>query len=815
MSVMSEVIPAAVQPWRLRQADGARLCLLSQAGPYAALCVRVAAGSHDEPRAYPGLAHFLEHLLFLGGQRFAGEQRLMPFVQACGGQLNASTQARFTDYFFEVPVEHFAAALERLADMLATPLLDIDAQRREREVLHAEFIARSQDLDTLIDTALGQLLAGDHPAAAFLAGNRDTLPVEQARFQQALRGFYRRHYRRSQLTLTLVGPQPLAHLQQLAEGLLAALPGGRVRPPRAVAAMVPLRGQYLRMQVASGAPQQLFAWALTWPEALLPAACEQALEALRLALADPSPGGLLACLREVGLAQRLQLQVVYRYRQQTLLRLVVDLVQDSSAKRAQVRGVVHSWLSFFAGADWAPLLARVQQRQQYAELAGGALQRARQWQTWQALNLHPAAPLEAQAAEALQLLCAQVQSESRLIEGEIGSEPVAAWPTGGFPLQMVLQTPGPRLMFEHAWQLPGDNPLMAVTVALPALARPVALHWQPAPSADGLAVLYARRQDLDAPGRAAARDLLHSLQDACAEVGVQLRVSDEEGAQTLCLRGPAEPLGQLAVHVWARWLQVPQSIVGPAAVASAALPIRQLLARLDELIVPAPGRTHRIEGLGVGLTQQHQARLQALFGPPDDMPEPPAQVPRQALWREAHLPPGEHALVLFCPQPEPTATSEAAWRLLAQRLQPGYYQRMRSDLQLGYAVFCAYRQVAGVRGLLFAVQSPEVPPLQLIAHIETFMREATAVPLDALALAAQSSALQAQRRAQVQTLDGFAEQHWLDLLAGLQPSHADAVDQALLALTPDNLLAAQQALRTGPWRVLASAPGPVHWRQSS
>ena len=150
--------------------------------------------------------------------------------------------------------------------------------------------------------------------------------------------------------------------------------------------------------------------------------------------------------------------------------------------------------------------------------------------------------------------------------------------------------------------------------------------------------------------------------------------------------------------------------------------------------------------------------------------------------------------------------------LLAQRLQPGFYQRMRSDLQLGYAVFCAYRQVAGVRGLLFAVQSPEVPPLQLIAHIETFVREVTAVPLEALALTAQSSALQAQRRAQAQTLDGFAEQHWLDLLAGLQPSHADAVDQALLALAPDSLYAAQQALiglrqseqanRVALWKVL-------------
>src|SRR3546814_5317501 len=55
--------------------------------------------SHDEPLAYPGLAHFLEHLLFLGSDGFTGEQRLMPFVRTCAGQLNATTQARHTEYF--------------------------------------------------------------------------------------------------------------------------------------------------------------------------------------------------------------------------------------------------------------------------------------------------------------------------------------------------------------------------------------------------------------------------------------------------------------------------------------------------------------------------------------------------------------------------------------------------------------------------------------------------------------------------------------------------------------------------------------------
>src|SRR5471030_1657555 len=79
-----------------------------------AAALRVAAGSHDVPLAWPWLAHFLEHLLFLGTERFPASEGLMAYVQRHGGQLNASTRERTTDFFFEVPVSAFEAALERL-----------------------------------------------------------------------------------------------------------------------------------------------------------------------------------------------------------------------------------------------------------------------------------------------------------------------------------------------------------------------------------------------------------------------------------------------------------------------------------------------------------------------------------------------------------------------------------------------------------------------------------------------------------------------------------------------------------------------------
>lgn len=61
--------------------NGLRLHLAHDpAASRAAAWLRVAAGSHDEPSAHPGLAHFLEHLSFLGGAAFPGDERLMPWL---------------------------------------------------------------------------------------------------------------------------------------------------------------------------------------------------------------------------------------------------------------------------------------------------------------------------------------------------------------------------------------------------------------------------------------------------------------------------------------------------------------------------------------------------------------------------------------------------------------------------------------------------------------------------------------------------------------------------------------------------------------
>lgn len=68
----------------------------------AAANLTVGVGSFDEPPNIGGLAHFLEHMLFMGSEKYPEESSYNQFISANGGSDNAMTENEFTTYFFDV-----------------------------------------------------------------------------------------------------------------------------------------------------------------------------------------------------------------------------------------------------------------------------------------------------------------------------------------------------------------------------------------------------------------------------------------------------------------------------------------------------------------------------------------------------------------------------------------------------------------------------------------------------------------------------------------------------------------------------------------
>ena len=66
------------------------------------VCVSVKTGSINDPLEYQGLAHFLEHMLFLGSKKYPKEDYFDSELKANGGYSNAWTDNFETVYYFSV-----------------------------------------------------------------------------------------------------------------------------------------------------------------------------------------------------------------------------------------------------------------------------------------------------------------------------------------------------------------------------------------------------------------------------------------------------------------------------------------------------------------------------------------------------------------------------------------------------------------------------------------------------------------------------------------------------------------------------------------
>ncbi len=66
----------------------------------------------SDPSSVPGLAHFLEHMLFMGTEKFPQENAYQLYLSNHGGSSNAYTSQDHTVYYFDVSSDSLNGALE-------------------------------------------------------------------------------------------------------------------------------------------------------------------------------------------------------------------------------------------------------------------------------------------------------------------------------------------------------------------------------------------------------------------------------------------------------------------------------------------------------------------------------------------------------------------------------------------------------------------------------------------------------------------------------------------------------------------------------
>jgi insulysin len=191
----------------------------------AAASLDVGIGSGDDPKNRGGLAHFLEHMLFLGTERYPQAGEYQKFISEHGGSHNAYTAQENTNYFFDVNAQYLDEALDRFGQFFTAPLFTAEYVDRERNAVHSEYKAKiKNDLRRQLDV-VRQLASPWHPISKFSVGNLDTLadrPDEKVR--DDLLDFYERYYSSDRMTLVVLGRESLVELQAMVVERFGAIP---------------------------------------------------------------------------------------------------------------------------------------------------------------------------------------------------------------------------------------------------------------------------------------------------------------------------------------------------------------------------------------------------------------------------------------------------------------------------------------------------------------------------------------------------------------------------------------------------------------
>lgn len=218
----------------------------------ASAAMDVNVGSFSDNKELPGIAHAVEHLLFMGTEKYPGENEYNSYLTKYGGHSNAFTAHTSTNYYFELSASSTAkspnssanssktslpipkesaplyGALDRFAQFFVRPLFLEDTLDRELRAVDSENKKNLQSDQWRMFQLNRALSSKKHPYNNFATGNYKTLhddPLERGvKIRDAFIDFYKEHYSANRMKLVVLGREELDELQGWVEELFTDVP---------------------------------------------------------------------------------------------------------------------------------------------------------------------------------------------------------------------------------------------------------------------------------------------------------------------------------------------------------------------------------------------------------------------------------------------------------------------------------------------------------------------------------------------------------------------------------------------------------------
>lgn len=684
--------------------------------------LRVNVGSAHEPEHWPGLAHLVEHMLFTGGVRFRGQQRLMPWIQQQGGQVNATTGLTTTCFYFQCHPERLIPGVLRLLDMVLQPRLDRALLPREVQIIEAEYQLTRLHNTTLLDALVRSQIMHPRTFNGFKMGNAAEFGQDMQQLGQALQAFYDNSYVPANMQLWLGCARPFSQLQQcfrvsheptlqLERRSANEMPGDRDKNGGMKLAK---RSGYLGLNDKQAI---ILSYSINDEDTNLGSywgLFSQIIE-------DPAPHSLVWQLAEQHNYSKFTATLISHTQTHLLFNIVF---QTSSLTEESVHGLSRTLQLWFKQAVvlTKQQLLHYHQKYQQHQYQRPLMEQLRN----KALNL-------------------DIGETNRITEGwrSLLTHLIHACPQGYYLLDPDVPSMTPT-------EFAGFTiPFLAA--AFPVLVNPLIdpkpiFYPQPCPTVTINAETIAVPAFIDhtevmgvqillrpAPSTWLTAAMRHRFITACAPIfsllshyGGQGEWRAQQSNDLICLRAPNQQVMSVVLALLvAEWPKF--SVTPPVDVESEQILIKSLLTRLPTLI----NNNHKVSWIvsiaGVTNTASQLMRQQLASIPVQwvtDLAAPLEHDKRfyQHQWQSS----GENALVGFIPFSGQQGSEKAA-SILSGYYAPAFYQWLREELALGYAVSCRYQNLCDLQGMLFLLQSPQVSCLKLKRYCQVFVDKMTAV----------------------------------------------------------------------------------------
>jgi len=208
-----------------------------------AASLSVGIGLLFDPMTQQGMAHYLEHMLFLGTDKYPGTSEYSEFMTKNGGSSNAYTWMDITNYMFNVKNGAYDEALDRFADFFKTPKLYPEYAEKEKKAVNAEWSMR-REMDFFGQFKLKRQLMQNHPANRFLIGNLETLgDKEDSKLHTETVDFYNKYYSANIMKLAMLSSLSLDEMETLARKHFSSIKDKGIADPFVTQPMPAFGGQ--------------------------------------------------------------------------------------------------------------------------------------------------------------------------------------------------------------------------------------------------------------------------------------------------------------------------------------------------------------------------------------------------------------------------------------------------------------------------------------------------------------------------------------------------------------------------------------------